>query len=277
MTVSDLAMTPAGTAWCAHGDLSAPPVVLVHGLGLTCDTWEGHLEALSARYRVIRYDLAGHGRSAAPSRKPDLTLYSEQLVELLDHLGIARAAVFGFSLGGMINRRVAMDYPDRVVALGIFNSPHERGAEAQALVEQRAADTAAGGPAATIEQTLARWFTPAFLNTDAETVERVRAWVLANDHQVYAECRQVLANGVIELIRPEPPLSLPTLVITCENDSGSTPGMSAAIGSEIAGSQVHTVPQLQHMGLVEQPALFYEPSLAFLDALPDQVWRGLES
>lgn len=272
--MSEFHRTPGGTAWCEHGDAGAHPIVLVHGLGLTLGTWDDHVAALAAHYRVIRYDLAGHGQSAAPALKPDLTLYAEQLVELLDHLGVARAAVLGFSLGGMINRRLAMDAPNRVVALGIFNSPHERGEAAQALVEQRAVDTAAGGPGATIDATLERWFTPAFRQRGVAWVERVRGWVLANDHQLYAECRWVLANGVVELIRPEPPLVVPTLIMTCEHDSGSTPAMSEAIGQEIPGSSVRIVPGLQHMGLVEDPAAFTGPTRAFLDALPETAWQG---
>ncbi len=275
--MSALHRTPGGTAWCEHGNPGAHPIVLVHGLGLTLGTWDDHIAALSADYRVIRYDLAGHGASAVPARKPDLRLYAEQIVELLDHLAIARAAVVGFSLGGMINRRLVMDAPERVVALGIFNSPHERGDAAQTLVEQRAADTAAGGPGATLEATLERWFTTAFRQTETAWVERVKGWVLANDHQVYADCRWVLANGVVELIRPEPAITAPALVMTCEHDSGSTPAMSEAIGSEIPGSTVHIVPGLQHMGLVEQPDAFTGPTLTFLNALAESAWQGDKS
>jgi len=91
---------------------------------------------------------------------------------------------------------------------------------------------------------------------------------MANDHAIYAQCRRVLANGVVELIRPKPAITLPSLIITCENDSGSTPAMSQAIGSEIADSKVIIVPKLQHMGLVERPELFTQPILSFLNSRP---------
>jgi pimeloyl-ACP methyl ester carboxylesterase len=93
----------------------------------------------------------------------------------------------------------------------------------------------------------------------------VRQWVLANDHQSYAQCRLVLATGVIELIRPETPIDKPTLIITCENDSGSTPAMSHAIAAEIDGAETIVVPNLKHMGLVEKPELFTGPLIRFLD------------
>ncbi|WP_282604471.1 alpha/beta fold hydrolase [Pelagibius sp. Alg239-R121] len=261
-------LSSKGTAYDLHGSLNAPVVVLIHGLGLTRATWDDYLPILSRHYCVLTYDLCGHGESALPERTPSLTVLSEQLRDLLNELVIARLAVVGFSLGGMINRRFAMDFPDRVTALGILNSPHERSPEAQALVEQRAARTEAGGPAATIETTLERWFTAEFRAERPEIIEQVRSLVLDNDPKNYALHRQVLAKGVVELIRPNPPITLPALVMTCENDSGSTPAMSYAIASEIEAAQTVIVPGLQHMGVVERPDLFAAALEAFLDDVP---------
>ena len=253
-----------GTAYDLTGPIGAPVVVLVHGLGLTRATWAAFVPALAQDYRVLCYDLCGHGESALPHDTPSLTVLSGQLINLLDELGISRATIIGFSLGGMINRRLAIDHPARVAALVILNSPHERSPDAQRLVEERAAQTGEGGPAANIDATLARWFTPQFLQNAPDLVAQVRATVLANDAGNYALHRQVLARGVVELIRPAPPLTTPTLVITCENDSGSTPAMSHAIASEIAGAETVIVPYLQHLGLIEQPDLFLDPILRFL-------------
>jgi len=255
-----------GTAYEVSGAARAPLVVLIHGLGLSRRTWDDHLPDLSNRYRVVSYDLYGHGESAPPPDTPSLSLFAAQLADLLDHLSTPSAAIVGFSLGGMINRRFALDHPDRVSALGILNSPHERGPEAQKLVEERAAQTDKGGPAATLDATIERWFTPGFREARPEVIAQVRAQVLSNDPVTYTQCRQVLAGGVVELIRPNPPITTPTLVMTCENDSGSTPAMSHAIAAEIAGAKTIIVPRLQHMGLIESPELFTAPLLRFLDS-----------
>lgn len=260
-----MAISPDSTAYDVQGPAGAPAAVLIHGLGLTRgSTWGKIAPTLAQRFRVLSYDLCGHGETALPGEVPSLRLLSAQLVALLDHLGIRRAALVGFSLGGMINRRVAMDHPGRVSALAILNSPHERVPEAQKLVEDRARDTGAGGPAATIDATLARWFTEGFRRDRPEAVAAVRRVVLANDHGNYARHRQVLAHGVIELIRPDPPIVHPTLVMTCENDSGSTPAMSRAIAREIPGAETVIVPELQHLGLIEDPGAFSAPIMDFL-------------
>ncbi len=258
--------TGNGTVYKWSGPEGAPVVVLVHGLGLNRHTWQWHEPELAARYRVLNYDLFGHGDSAPPPAKPSLSLFSTQLCDVLDEFGIDRCAIVGFSLGGMINRRFALDYPERLRALAILNSPHERSPEAQKMVEDRAAQTAEGGPAATLDATIERWFTPEFRAARPDVIALVRQWVMANDPAIYTQCRQVLASGVIELICPEPPIVHPTLVMTAENDSGSTPAMSHAIAAEINGAQTIIVPSLQHMALVEEPSQFTEPLLRFLDA-----------
>lgn len=257
------------TAFDLSGPPNAPAIVLIHGLGLTrALTWAQIGPALAERYRVLRYDLPGHGDSALPDGPVSLSSLADQLVNLMDQTGIAHAALVGFSLGGMINRRVAMDHPDRVAALAILNSPHERDPARQTALEDRVRNTGTDGPSAGLDDTLARWFTKDFRRDQPRTVEQVRQIVLANDPANYAAHLSVLVSGVTELIRPAPPISHPTLVLTCENDSGSSPQMARTIGSEIAGADINIVPGLQHLGLIEEPALFSEAVRRFLDALP---------
>ena len=253
-----------GSAYELRGEEGAPVAVLIHGLGLTRWMWRDIALRLVARYRVLAYDLRGHGESRACGRSPDLSFLSEQLRCLLNDLSIPKAALIGFSLGGMINRRFAMDHPGRVLALVILNSPHERSPEQQALVEERAARTDAGGTSVTMDATLARWFTGAFMRERADMVAQVKERVLANGAREYAAFRRLLASGVLELIRPKPPISAPALVMTCAQDSGSTPEMSRSIAGEISGARLIIEPDLRHLGLLQEPERFAAPMETFL-------------
>ena len=272
--VSDSGRTKDGTAYDVNGPVDAPALVLIHGLGLCRDLWLPHLDALSQRYRVISYDLYGHGDSAPIPQTAEATLsvYADQLAALLDHLALGEVTVVGFSIGGMINRRFAMDYAERVSALVILNSPHDRGDELQTQVEQRAKRVVDDGVMSTLPDALKRWFTPDYLAMDKHQSDKrdhatdlVTQWREKVDATSYAQATWVLANGVRELIRPPTPINVPTFVMTCENDSGSTPAMSEDIAAEIHGAECQIVPSLQHLGLMQEPDAFTQPILAFLD------------
>ena len=191
-----------GTAYSLSGPENGSVVTLIHGLGMNRLLWKPFETALTNHHRVLSYDILGHGESTRPDDPLSLQWFSDQLQDLLDELDIERCAVVGFSLGGMINRRFAMGHPERTSALVILNSPHERTAEAQQLVEERVRDTAMGGPGATIDTSMKRWFTPQFLATDDPIIHKVQAWILENDPKTYPEARQVLAREVARAARP---------------------------------------------------------------------------
>lgn len=257
--------TTDGTAFDVHGPVDGPPVVLIHGLGLCRALWDDHLAAYTEKYRVITYDLFGHGVSAAAPETPSLTVFSDQLSRLLNELGVGPAVIVGFSIGGMINRRFAMDHGDQASCLVIMNSPHNRGEDLQMQVEARAKTVRDQGAMSTMDSALKRWFTPEFRSIIDGGPYLVKKWRNMVDPESYAGAAWVLANGVRELIQPDPPVMHTSLVITCENDSGSTPKMSHDIASEIEGAETLIVPYLQHLGLMEDPDAFTTPILDFLE------------
>ena len=256
---------PDGTAFARSGRRGGRPVVLIHGLGLCRDFWRPVLAPLEERYHVVAYDLYGHGGSAPLPGEASLGLFARQLAGLMDHCGIEAADLVGFSIGGMVNRRFAMDLPDRCRSLAVLNSPHDRGAEAQRLVEERARRAGGDGRMATMPEALERWFTPSFRERSPEVLDLVSGWRAATDGASYAGAAWVLARGVAELSGPPPAIDRPALVLTCEDDAGSTPAMSRAIAAGIPGSETVVVPGLRHLGLMEEPGLFLEPLLAFLE------------
>ncbi len=256
-------LTPRGTAYESFG--SGPrTIALVHGLGLNRHAWKWQVPALAQCYRVVTFDLHGHGDSSVPPRTASLTVFAEQLRELLDHLAIPKASVFGFSLGGMIARRFAMDHPERLDALGILHSAHARDKAAHDAIQARVVQAARDGPAATVEAALGRWFTDGFRLSHPEMMADVRGWILANRKEIYAPIYQVLVDGVTELIAPIPPISAPTLVMTGDEDYGNSPAMSRAIAAEIPRSDLVILPGLRHMAMAEAPELFNAKLLGFL-------------
>jgi pimeloyl-ACP methyl ester carboxylesterase len=254
---------PDGTAYALHGRLDAPLVVLIHGLGLTHEVWDQMVPALAPQFCVLTYDMLGHGQT--PSRpNPDLAALAAQLAALLDHLGRDKAALVGFSLGGMIARRFAQDYPARTQALAILHSPHRRSDAAQAAIVARVMQADSQGPSATVEAALQRWFTDDFRAQNPAMMNKVRGWVLGNNPATYPDYYRILATGIGEIVAPNPPIACPTLVVTGDEDYGNGPEMTFAIAAEIVGAQTLILRGLRHMALMQAPDLTNAPLLAFL-------------
>ena len=250
------------TAWERRG--SGPPVVLIHGFGLNRAMWQWQLPALTPHFGALTYDLLGHGESPPPAGTPDLAMFSGQLLRLVDRCGIERAAVVGFSLGGMIARRFALDHPDRLSALAILNSPHDRSPAERDAVRARVRQTQAEGPAANVGSALERWFTPAFRAEAPETIALVREWIMRNDPAVYPRIYRVLAEGDAEIADGLERIACPALVMTGADDPGNTPAMARAMAGLIPGARLAILPGLRHMALAEAPEAVNAPLVAFL-------------
>lgn len=258
---------PDGTIYDLYGREDGPPVVLIHGLGLNRECWQWMVPALSDRYRVLTYDLQGHGDTPSASERPSLSMFSAQLTSLLRTCSIDSATVLGFSMGGMICRRFAMDHPDCARSLIVLNSAHARDAKAQAAVEARVDLVRREGPAATVENALERWFSPAYRASNPEMMALVEKWILANDPDLYPQNYRVLATGVTEIVNPQPPISCPTMVLTGDEDFGNNPDMARAIAAEISGAEVHVLKGMRHMALAEDPGSVNALVRGFLDRI----------
>ena len=252
-----------GTTYDLTGPEDAPVVVLIHGLGLTRAVWQWLLPDLS-KFRVVTYDLIGHGQTAPPEGQPTLKDLADQLAHLLDHLEIDHAAIVGFSLGGMIARRFAQDHRDRTAALVILHSAHKRTEKQQAAILFRVAQAEEQGPEATVELALQRWYTEAAQASRTDLMDLTRQWILANQREVYVKLYRILAHGVDEIVAPTPPLTLPTLVLTGDEDHGNSPAMSIAIATEIPRARLVILKGLRHMALAEDPPAVNRPLVDFL-------------
>ena len=255
------------TSYETHGETKNPCVILIHGLGLNKQMWQLIIPDLKKSYFVISYDLYGHGSSSNPEKKPSLSLFSEQIADLLKLIKVEKAILIGFSLGGMICRRFAQDYPSKTNAMVILNSPYKRDEKAQSAILNRLKQLEDYGPQATVEDALIRWFSDEYRKHNPEMLNLIRSWVMKNDPEVYPKIYEVLASGLDEITAPTPEISCPVLVITADEDFGNGPKMSEAIASEIPNSNLIILNGLRHMALAEAPKVVNEPINNFLNQI----------
>ena len=253
----------------SDGD-SRPWLVLIHGLGMQQEMWQWQIPALSEHYRIVTYDLYDHGKSGTGDETASLTQFSVQLTALLDHLKIERCAVIGFSLGGMIVRRFALDAPRRLTALAILHSPHLRTKQAHDLIKARVEQVKLLGPIATVDAALERWFGDDYRAKNPAIMDLIRLWILKNsDRDKYAENYQLLVDGVFEICPMPKIITAPVLVVTGDEDYGNNKDMAQKIANDFPNGEAVILPALRHMALAENPDLMNQTLLNFLkSALP---------
>lgn len=227
------------------------PVILIHGLGMDRHMWQGQVDGLSKRYRVITYDNIGHGQTEKPPGPYSLALFADLVRDVADKAGAERFALIGFSLGGMIAQTFALTHPERLGALVIMNAVYARTPEERAAVIARADAIDVEGPNATVDAAIERWLTPEFRKARPDVEALVRKRVTTNEHRPYAAAYRVFAEADPELSGRLGAIQCPTLVITAEHDKGSNPRMAKQMAAEIPGAALKILPRLRHLAPME--------------------------
>jgi len=234
-------------------------------VGLNKEMWGGQVVGLATKYRVIAYDMLGHGASPRPESGTPLLGYADQLLELLDHLQLPQATVIGFSMGGLVARAFALHYPQRLQGLVVLNSVFNRSPEQRAGVIARTAQAAEHGPDANAEAALSRWFSREYQAANPAQIAALRQTLAGNDPQGYLTTYELFATQDMYRAEDLGSIQVPTLVATGELDPGSTPEMAQQLAERIPGATVAVLAEQRHMMPVESPRLVNQLLLEFLD------------
>jgi 3-oxoadipate enol-lactonase len=253
-------MTAVELSFAVDGLSGAPTVVLSNSLGSTPAMWDPQFPALAERFRVVRYDHRGHGRSPVPDGPYDLDDLGADVLALLDRLGLERVHWCGLSLGGMVGMWMAINAPERIDRLVLCCTSARLGPPE--MWADRAATVRAQGVEAVADAGIERWLSPGFIEREPEIAAGVRAMLVATPAEGYAEC-----CGVIERMDQVPELGeirAPTLVIAGEDDPATPPEHGALIASTVPGAQLAIVNDARHMATIEQPEEMTELILGHL-------------
>ncbi|PVG80647.1 3-oxoadipate enol-lactonase [Nocardioides gansuensis] len=226
-------------------------VVLSNSLGATHRMWDANLPALEEQFRVVRYDTRGHGDSPVPPGPYSIDDLADDVVALLDQLGVERAHFVGLSLGGMTGMRLAARNPERVEGLVVLcTGAHLTPASGW---HDRAATVRADGTKAVAEAVVARWFTPGFLEANPDVKASSEATVAGTPAEGYAGCCEVIA--AMDLREDLPSITAPTLAIAGADDPATPPPDLEAIASAVQHGRLLVVPDSAHLANAQQPGI----------------------
>lgn len=245
------------------GEEGAPWIVLSNSLAATLDMWQPQVDLLARRYRVLRYDTRGHGGSDAPAGDYSFADLVGDVIGLMDRFGIERAAYMGLSLGGMTGLGLALAHPERVERLVCCDARADAPPPFIASWDDRVAAIRAGGMAAIAEPTLERWFSGRFRTDRPAEVAHARRMILSTDVEGYAGCAAALKR--LDYLQHLPGMTVPTLFVVGEEDSGAPPPVMQAMAAATPGSAFRSVAGAAHIANMDNPTGFAEAISPFLD------------
>ncbi|MGP4000232.1 bifunctional 3-oxoadipate enol-lactonase/4-carboxymuconolactone decarboxylase PcaDC [Streptomyces sp. 8N706] len=231
------------------GPQDAPVLVLGPALGTTWHMWDRQVPELSRHWRVLRYDLPGHGGAPAHPA-PSVTDLVDRLLATLDELGIERFGYAGCSLGGAVGAELALRHPQRLAALALVSAAARFGSADEH--RQRGVIVRTNGLDPVARSVPERWFTPAFAAAQQAISDWSVQMVRTTDPGCYIASCEALASFDVrgDLSR----IGVPTLVLAGSEDRITSPADARVLVAGIPDARLALVPATSHLAPVEQPA-----------------------
>lgn len=240
-------------------DPSLPALILSNSLGTDFSMWNAQVPAFESRFRLLRYDMRGHGKSSVPPPPYTVPELATDVLALADSLGIDQFHFCGLSIGGMIGMHIALKAPQRLRKLVLCNTAVKIGTleswnnRIETVRTQGMKEIARGTPA--------RWFTPTFQSTSPQAVAAIVRIVESLDPQGYiggcCAVRDFDSRSVVSNIR------VPTLVIAGTHDPAATPADGHFLADTIPGA-LYIELNASHISNVGDGARFTTEVLSFL-------------
>jgi 3-oxoadipate enol-lactonase len=247
-------------AYAAIANPAAPWVVFSNSLVTDRTIWDAQAEALSRRWNVLRYDQRGHGNSALPREPVNFRRLGADVVALLDHFEIERAAFVGLSMGVPTGLSSVSLAPTRFSGLMLADGQAKTAPGGGQQWRDRITFVRERGLPEFARSTAARWLA----DSDSFRLARLEAMIAAAPVEGFVACAEALADfdvtGGLEAI------GCPVLLVAGEMD-GKLPETMRVIADRIPNARFKTIPDAGHVPCYERPEAFNAAMLAFLESL----------
>jgi pimeloyl-ACP methyl ester carboxylesterase len=242
-----------------------PAVLFVHGLGGSANGWLAQLRACEERgWRGVAHDQRGAGRSQKPPGPYSVETWSEDLVALLDALGMDDAALVGHSVGCMVAERAALALGERVRGLALCGGTLAWPAEAGPVFAERVRQARAGLMDQIAEAVAGGGLSERCRVEDPRLLGLMLEMIAGNDPTAYAEC--AAATGAAAMVDPET-LTCPVLAFCGSEDPVTPPAAAEAIAAAVPDGRTDLVEGAAHWCQIEDPEATNTVLFGFLESL----------
>ena len=238
--------TASGTFYVFNKKEQSAPIVFIHGVGLTYEIWQPQLDFFKS-YSNLSYDILGHGKSSLKKQNINFDDFSEQLIELINELKIEKIHLVGFSIGSLIARNFATRYSERLQSLILLGSIYKRSEQQQKTVNERFEQ--AKKELKLSSQALKRWFIDKYLENNPDTHKKISSILSANNMTNFLKVYELFVRHKND--EDFEKIYCKTLVMTGENDVGSTIEMSQQLKDLINNSELKIIKDGKHLCGIE--------------------------
>ena len=222
------------------------PIIFIHGVGLTHEIWQPQLDYFRDN-TTISYDILGHGKTPLNKSNINFDDFSEQLINLINELKFDKIHLIGFSIGSLIARNFATKYNSRLKSLTLLCSIFKRSEQQQKIVVDRFNLVKKNFKLS--RQALKRWFTNEYLEKNPKTYEKISSILEKNNIENFLSVYKLFVFHKDDEIFQN--IKVNTLVMTGENDLGSTVDMSKKLSDVINNSQLKVIKNGKHLCGIE--------------------------
>lgn len=243
---------------------NVPVILFIHGFPFSQEMWSKQRELLNDRFRIITYDLRGHGRSGVGDGQYSVELFVDDLMALLDHLKIKQAVLAGLSMGGYVALRAVERHPERVSGLILCNTRSQ--ADTNEVKLKRFAqfrELKSGEQGSFTETFLQAVCSPEHYRDDAEPVRKIRR--IISETQIMALCGTLLALASrTDTSESLPGIRVPVLLVAGEKDVITPVEDLRYLQEHIPGALLEVIPGAAHLSNLENPDAFNKALTSFL-------------
>ena len=247
------------------GPEGAPWMTFSNSLAADLSIWDPQVNHFRDKYRILRYDTRGHGKSEPISGAYTLDMLANDVLGLWNALGINKSHFIGLSLGGMTAQSLALQYPERMHSIAICDSRADCPEGYRSNWHQRIPEVEKNGMEPLVEPTLQRWFTNGCRSAEPEMMDRVRAMIRSTSSFGYIGCAQAILG--LDYLSKLKAITLPAIFIVGAQDGGTPPEAAQAMHKEVAGSQYVEIDPAAHVSNMENPVAFNKTLDDFLSGL----------
>lgn len=241
------------------GREGAPVLMFSNSLGTDLRMWDAQTAALADRFRIVRYDRRGHGKSDVPKGPYTMERLGLDVLSILNALKIDKINWCGLSMGGMVGQWLGANAPQRINKLILSNTSSWY--PDKTPWNDRIKTVREKGLASMVDGNMERWFTPGFIARAPEAIARMKEMFVATNPDGYIACCEAVRD--MDFRESNPTVSVPTLVIVGAQDPATPPAAGEAIRKAIPGAQLVSL-EAAHIANIEQPQAYTDTIVKFI-------------